>query len=381
MYTAVTQVIIVIAQDEHLKHRLVSFFDAAIASRYPVMAYSCVDEFINSGYDQTAAAIILSTDTKDQKQFLDYRQARLDLIPVIFIADEATACSDGPDWTKVPLCEVFDKGQIRADLVLTALKYIVEVNAVISEMSNLQRAVELADQTNNRFFQYMSHELAGPLQAARTLQENTSVLADIEEIKSNSRITALAITHVLDAINNISEYVRVSRNQLSMRRETFSVIPVVEDLVQLFGDHAAHKGIVLKSEYTNDTDCVYLGDKLRMRQVLVNLIKNAIKFTDQGAVLISLQRVQNNLCISVTDTGIGMAPELVSEIMSRNSYTPGADFDGGLGIGLKLSREFLAMAGGHLEVTSEQGKGSVFTAILPNECYQYHKSEVLSAAS
>ncbi|WP_306252802.1 HAMP domain-containing sensor histidine kinase [Parvularcula sp. IMCC14364] len=372
------QLVVIIAHHEWLRARLASVFQEADPSRYAHEVYPTFDAFLDTGCPADVDSFIIDDDVSLHQCVSSHRKITGRLLPVIRITDpetpEAARCTE-----KLPMSEVFGSKQVRADLLFTTLKYLNEVNTVIHEMGNLQSAIELADKTNTRFFQYMSHELSSPLQAAKTLQANIALLDDIDEIKSNARISTIAITHVLDAINNISEYVRVSKNQLSLQQEIFDVGSVLEELVCLFREHAAHKGLELVLALPSALDCQYKGDKLRLRQVLVNLIKNAIKFTEEGQITLSACRHGDTLRISVEDTGIGMAPELVADILGRNGYTPGADFDGGLGIGLMLSREFLASAGGHLDVESAPGKGSRFTAVLPNEFYVQHPEQPLRA--
>ncbi|MCI5047117.1 MAG: HAMP domain-containing histidine kinase [Aquisalinus sp.] len=373
------QLVVIIAHNEWLRARLASVFQEADAARYMHEVYSSFTAFLDSGSASKADSFIIDDDMSLHQSIVTHMKITGQLLPVIKIIDpdtlEQMRCTD-----KLPMSEVFTSKQVRADILLTTLKYLNEVNTVIREMSNLQSAIELADKTNARFFQYMSHELSSPLQAAKTLQANIALLDDVDEIKSNARIATIAITHVLDAINNISEYVRVSKNQLSLQTETFDIAPVLEELVCLFHEYAGHKGLELSLVLPDADDCLYVGDKLRLRQVLVNLIKNAIKFTDEGQITLSACRSGDTLRISVEDTGIGMEPELVADILGRNGYTPGADFDGGLGIGLMLSREFLASAGGQLEVESTPGKGSIFTAVLPNELFRQTPEEPLRAA-
>ncbi len=359
-----SRLVIIIAEESEHQQRIAADLRDADASQLLAVCNS-VDEFIESRMDAYVSAVIIALRADEQRRFISHRDHQEKIYPIINIelpGDE----EEHIDWSRVPISESIAYKNYRTDLIRMTLKYITELNIVLGEVKALQQSVMDAEQTNSRFFQYMSHELSTPLHAARNLQKNADHIDSVDGLHEIAQITKTALTHVLDAINNITEYSRLNSNQVPMITETVDIRSQIDELLVLFNSHAEHKKINLCAEYASEEEVLYHGDPLRLRQVLVNLVKNAVKFTDEGEIRIYVDNRESTLTVSVCDTGIGMSPERLHEIHSSDTYRPSASEQGGLGLGLKISREFLYKSGGHLEIESEVGKGSKFSISLPN---------------
>lgn len=370
--------IAVIITDDAVRQEALSYLGTAKQQKFSILNFSTYRDFIDSGMESYVCALVVSHDVLYGSGLNDQKNTNSSYAPVICLELESDAalCSQPSVWRT--FSETIKCADLTPALLCHSLRHLIELSSVVGEMKNLQKSAEVADRANNRLFEYMSHELTSPLQSAKILQESIAHLDDMSLIKDNARVTAIAVTHVLDTVNNMAEYIRASKNLIEMQKEEFSVIPVIEDLMDLFHPHAINKNITISFEYFSQEDCMYTGDRARIRQVLVNILKNSIKYTDQGSVKIRACRGDDSLCISVSDTGIGMTPGQVEEVLARNSLQPSVEFDGGLGVGLRLSREILDLVGGYLTVQSKKGQGSNFTVVLPNEKFLSRKKETLA---
>ncbi len=359
-----SKLIIILAEESDLQQRIVTDLRDEESGQLLAVCTS-VDEFIESRMDAYVTAVVIALCPEQQARFLAHREKQEKIYPIINIELSHAEPSD-INWDKIPISETIEYSAYRIDIIRMALKYITELSIVLGEVKSLQQSVTDAEQTNNRFFQYMSHELSTPLYAARTLQDSAAKIECAKDLQENAKVTSVALTHVLDAINNITEYSRLNANQVSMAQDKVDIRSLITELLVLFSGYAEHKNIKLHADYSGAEDIFYLGDALRLRQVLVNIVKNAIKFTDEGEICIHIDSQDNNLTISVSDTGIGMTADRLHEIRSTDSYRPSSSNQGGLGLRLKISREFLYKSGGHLDIESVVDEGSRFTIHLPN---------------
>jgi CheY-like chemotaxis protein len=249
---------------------------------------------------------------------------------------------------------------------ITARKHAEEQakNALIEK-----GVAEVASQTKSMFLANMSHEIRTPLTAIIGFSEalldvNQSMAERIEGIHTINR----AGKHLLNIINDILDLSKIEAGRLEVERLPVSLFDLVDDVVSLARLQADSKHIQFLIEHVFPLPQTVYGDPVRIRQILFNLISNAIKFTEQGSVTLRLRYdgVGGKLALEVSDTGIGMNSEQLSRM-----FQPFAQADasttrrfGGTGLGLVLSKQLAQMLGGTITVESVPGQGSRFTFIM-----------------
>ena len=243
---------------------------------------------------------------------------------------------------------------------------------LFTEVEEKSRQLELASQHKSQFVASMSHELRTPLNAIIGLTEmmvTNAARFGTEKAAEPLRRVHRAGTHLLGLINQVLDLSKIEAGKLELSPETINLAPLLEDVIGTARQLAEQNKnrLVLQAQ---DNLGQLTVDPMRLRQILLNLLSNACKFTKQGEVALRVKRVvdgRNWIEIAVADTGIGMTPEqqakLFEEFSQADSST--ARQYGGTGLGLAITRKLARMMGGEVTVASEPGKGSVFTVRLP----------------
>jgi len=245
----------------------------------------------------------------------------------------------------------------------------IENVRLFTEIQEKSRQLELASQHKSQFLANMSHELRTPLNA---ILGYTEMMVDglygdmpekaqtvLERVQSNGR-------HLLGLINDVLDLSKIEAGQLVLTIEDYSVADMVATVMSATESLARTKGIALGSAVAPGLP-MGKGDARRLTQVLLNLVGNAIKFTDQGSVEIRGAAVGSNFELSVVDTGFGIAPEDQAKIFEEFQQVDNSSTrkKGGTGLGLSISRKIVELHGGAITVTSEIGKGSIFKVTIP----------------
>ncbi|PZW67218.1 signal transduction histidine kinase [Pseudomonas sp. URMO17WK12:I1] len=235
-----------------------------------------------------------------------------------------------------------------------------------------ERAEELqrASRYKSEFLANMSHELRTPLNSslilAKLLADNPKGNLDAEQVKFADSIYS-AGNDLLNLINDILDISKVEAGKLDLRPENTNVVRLAQSLETTFQPVAGEKQLGFKVEIADDLPRSLYTDRLRVEQILKNLLSNAFKFTEQGQVSLSVSRVEAGVSFAVRDSGIGIAKEqqeYIFEAFRQADGTTNRRF-GGTGLGLSISRDLAALLGGSISVESTPGEGSVFTLVLP----------------
>jgi signal transduction histidine kinase len=248
----------------------------------------------------------------------------------------------------------------------------IENVRLFDEIQDKNRQLELASQNKSQFVSSMSHELRTPLNAIIGLTEmivsNSERFGAEKVLEPLKRVNA-AGTHLLGLINQVLDLSKIEAGKLELNPESVNLAPLIDEVIGTAGQLAEKNKNRLVVEAEQNLGAVTV-DPMRLRQILLNLLSNACKFTKQGEVRLKARRVVNGgnwMELAVSDTGIGMTPEqqakLFAEFTQADSLT--ARKFGGTGLGLAISRRLARMMGGDVTVASELGKGSVFTVRLP----------------
>jgi len=271
------------------------------------------------------------------------------------------------DYLPKPVNQVLLKARIGAILEKKRLR-----DQLFDEIQEKNRQLELASQNKSQFVSSMSHELRTPLNAIIGLTEMMVTQAarfGTEKALAPLKRVNAAGTHLLGLINQVLDLSKIEAGKLDLNPESVNLVPLIDEVIgtadQLAGQNKNR--LVVEAEQNLGVITV---DPMRLRQILLNLLSNACKFTKQGEVTLKARKVVDGsdwIELAVSDTGIGMTPEqqakLFGEFTQADSLT--ARRFGGTGLGLAISRKLARMMGGDVTVASEPGKGSVFTVRLP----------------
>ena len=237
------------------------------------------------------------------------------------------------------------------------------------EVDQKGRELAIASEHKSQFVANMSHELRTPLNAVLGYSE---LLADglyvsipqkgldvLERIQANGK-------HLLGLINDVLDISKIEAGQLTLALDDYSVEAMVQSVVAATGSLAQAKGIEVKTSVPNDLP-MGRGDERRLTQVLLNLVSNAIKFTDTGEVEVRVQSVNGEFNIMVCDTGPGIAPKDQATIFEQFQQIDNTSTrkKGGTGLGLSISRQLVGMHGGRIDLNSTVGVGSTFNIVVP----------------
>ncbi|HLO48954.1 MAG TPA: ATP-binding protein [Kamptonema sp.] len=231
---------------------------------------------------------------------------------------------------------------------------------------------ESASRAKSTFLANMSHELRTPLNAIIGYSEMLEELADeegLEDLLPDINKIRSAGKHLLTLINDILDLSKIEAGKMELYLESFDMADLVGDVVETLHPLAQKNGNTLEVFYSNDLGVVF-ADLTKVRQILFNLLSNALKFTEEGTVKLSVTREQGSasdwVYLCVADTGIGMSFEQqqrLFEVFTQGDASTTRKY-GGTGLGLAISRRFCQMMGGDITVESESGVGSTFTVHL-----------------
>lgn len=266
-----------------------------------------------------------------------------------------------------------DKG--KAIRMVGAHTNISHIKKEQERLETEKKEAEDANKAKGDFLAHMSHEIRTPLTAisgvAEIFEKNQNNLTDTQ--KKLIHTLYLSTSALKDLINDILDFSKIESGELELIEECFDLEVFFNELTSMMAMRAVQKGLTFKFDISSVKDINFIGDKLRIRQVLVNLIGNALKFTSKGSVMITAyeEEVENRpyLRIDVSDTGIGIAPEKTELIFERfkQADASGSRKYGGTGLGLAISRNLAELMEGTILLRSELGKGSIFSLLVPRK--------------
>jgi adenylate cyclase len=248
----------------------------------------------------------------------------------------------------------------------------IENVRLFDEIQDKSRQLALASEHKSQFLASMSHELRTPLNAiiglTEMMTEHAPRFGTEKALEPLNRVLKTG-RHLLNLINEILDLSKIEAGKLELNIERVAINPIIEEIAGMGRPLAEQNGNRLVIDCKSDIGTIR-ADPMRLRQVLLNLLSNACKFTKDGEVMLRVRRVadrRNWIEFVLCDTGIGMTAEqqakLFEEFSQADSLT--ARRYGGTGLGLAITRKLARMMDGDVTVTSEPGKGSVFTVRVP----------------
>lgn len=255
------------------------------------------------------------------------------------------------------------------NIFISFISDITERKRIQEELIRARDTADAANRAKSVFLANMSHELRTPLNAilgfSTMLQNNPDLTrGQRDEIAIINR----SGNHLLTLINDVLEVAKIEAGRIELENAAFDLILLEQDVVDMMRLRAEKQGLQLLTDEIPPVPRYIFGDQARMRQILINLVGNAIKFTKQGGVTLRLgtrQNLEKHLLIEVEDSGIGIAPEDRKRVFEPFVQLGEHSVNRGTGLGLTITQQFVQLMGGSIELESEPGKGSLFRVSLP----------------
>lgn len=274
------------------------------------------------------------------------------------------------DGTIIPI-EIAAKTLLKAGEAIgnvVVFRDITERKQTENKLIELRKAAESANQAKSQFLANMSHEIRTPINGIigsvelfkdkKLTSEQTELLKIIEASSKN----------LLGLINDILDLSKVEAHKLELSIKPFNLKDELNDIVRIVSPSITLKNINLLQKYDDKIPEVVKGDALRIRQIILNLINNAIKFTDKGSITVEVNAIAQTdtaikLKIAITDTGIGIPQSKLDRLFKPFSQTDASITRqyGGTGLGLTISKQLIQLMNGDIQVTTEENKGSTFS--------------------
>jgi len=272
--------------------------------------------------------------------------------------------SDGAEGDALP--------QLRAQGARELQNLTGEINRLVEAVEAAKRAAVAASEAKSQFLANTSHEIRTPLNGVVGALELLMRTALDERQLRQARLAKFSADSLLQLLNDILDLSKIEAGAVELESIDLDVRDVVEDVALLCGPRASEQDIAIQTRVHPGLRTALRGDPLRLRQVLTNLVSNAVKFTNKGSVVIgaSLDRSEQGRVIarfSVTDTGVGIPPDRLDRLFRNFSQVDASTTRryGGTGLGLSISRQLVELMGGQIGVESELGRGSTFWFTVP----------------
>ncbi len=256
----------------------------------------------------------------------------------------------------------------QAKALVNSAMMMSELKSTHAELDAARHRAEAASSAKSEFLANMSHEIRTPINGVLGMNE-ILLRTDLTPKQHHCAVTIRSSVEALcQVINDILDFSKIEAGKLELHEVSFDLRELVEEIVQLYADSAQRKNIELNAVLPAGLRTRYIGDSVRLRQILTNLIGNAIKFTQSGEIVVRVSSddifsdVQSLLKFEVQDTGIGIAPDARKRIFDSFTQADGSTEReyGGTGLGLSISSQLSRLMGGEIGVESELDKGSTF---------------------
>lgn len=321
-------------------------------------------------------SLLLAALTLIAALILALRLAQALAKPLRDMSQAVNALSQGQLNTRLNVSDQHEIGHLMSNinaLASTLEQARQEQQQAIEQLVKAREEAESANRAKSDFLAMMSHELRTPMNGVLGMLQLLETTELNREQTEYVEIAGDSTDHLLKVINDILDFSRIERGAVEIEHIGFDLPQLLRSSVAVFEHAASQKGLSLITELQGDPmDCTVVGDPTRIRQILVNLIGNALKFTEQGSIRLRADWSEDGpnqiwLQCRVEDTGIGIASDRLDSMFDafRQADSSTSRRFGGTGLGLSIARTFAHHMGGELTAVSREGHGSCFTLSLP----------------
>ena len=267
---------------------------------------------------------------------------------------------------------------------ITFLMYFTIENPDVKMMRELQLAKDYAEKANHAksdFLSSMSHEIRTPLNAIVGFSECIMTDKTLDEAKEDAANVVMASNNLLEIVNGILDISKIEANKMEIINKNYSLLPELNSLAKLMIPRIGDKELVLKTHFATDIPGVMYGDIGKIKQIITNILTNAVKYTEKGSIDFSVNCInKDNICslvISVEDTGRGIRPDKIDSLFTkfnrldedRNTTIEGT------GLGLAITKALVDMMGGQIVVQCKYGEGARLTVYLNQRLVELYGKE------
>jgi len=268
----------------------------------------------------------------------------------------------------------FTEDEVRhGEITARQISLIVAKTKVLEELKESEQQLKITNSEKDKFFSIIAHDIKSPFSAFLGL---TEIMADdfdqltLKEIQSFVQTMRTSASSLYRLLENLLEWSQIKREVIEFKPETYPLLKIINETTELMQHAAARKEIEIIHDIQEGLNVT--ADLHMLETILRNLVSNAVKYTPKGgAITITAHKTDRSVEIAVSDTGIGMEPDLKANLFNLNVSTnrSGTEGEPSTGLGLILCKEFIEKHGGTIWVESEEGKGSKFFFNLPKKSY------------
>jgi PAS domain S-box-containing protein len=317
-------------------------------------------------YDEVAADLLCGIHPEDKPAALARwkdKNGRADGEPLVY----RTARADGKEVWAASAARLIRDADGQPERVVGMFHNVTTIKAAERAAAEARDLAEAANRSKSEFLANMSHEIRTPLNGilgmTQVIEQDELSDAQRERIKvvRDSGVTLLGI------LNDVLDLSKIQAGRLELEPAPFDIATLASAVAGVFAGTAAAKDVTLEVRIDESAKGAWVGDSLRLRQILSNLISNGLKFTAEGGVSVEVRHEDDCLVMAVRDTGIGIAADKISTLFEKFAQEDASTTRryGGTGLGLSICRELVELMGGRIEVESEKGVGSCFSVHLP----------------
>lgn len=268
-----------------------------------------------------------------------------------------------------------------------------ELDTLVSHFNDMQQAIQVreselkkaneelrvqrleaieANRLKSQFLANMSHELRTPLNSiigftTRVMKKTADILPEVQQ--ENLKIVREEAQHLLELINSLLDYSKMEAGKMEVHAESFNLADVIAEVRNMVKPMLEGKQLQYEEELCDPGNIPVFSDRIKVKQILINLVSNAFKYSEKGTVRLSVYREESRYHIQVADEGVGIAQEDIDRIFDEFRQVDGTYTRkvGGTGLGLSITKRFVEMLGGTIQVESTLNEGSCFHVFLPNK--------------